>query len=88
MERASYDYGERKHETCRFGIFAQEAYRVPFLTDEGGEPFAMPLCAWRPPEPHPPAVTRAWGGAIEFERDCAVCLAHQTIPAPTKEDEQ
>lgn len=69
-------YGERKHETCRFGTLT-EAWvgRDP----ERMVPTVMPLCLWRVPEPAPPALTRSWGGAVEFDRDCAVCLAHREV---------
>lgn len=63
--------GERRHEQCRFGVFAEQAFRVD---DRGKEtPFAMPLCGWKPPADAPPLLARVWSGAIEFDRDCAVC---------------
>lgn len=63
--------GERRHEQCRYGVFAEQAFRVD---DRGKEtPFAMPLCGWKPPADAPPLLARVWSGAIEFDRDCAVC---------------
>lgn len=67
--------GERRHETCRYGALAQ-AWR-----GEPGDwtPTVMPLCYWKPDGPVPPALARSWGGAIEYDRDCAVCQCHQEI---------
>lgn len=70
-------YGERKHETCRFGRLT-EAWRGDG-DPERMVPTVLPLCTWKAPEPRPPAVDRAWGGLVEFDRDCAVCLAHRGV---------
>jgi len=69
--------GERRHEKCRYGIFSAEAYTIG--PDGVERPFAMPLCAYQPPEKSPPAISRSWGGAIEFDRDCAVCKAYHPL---------
>lgn len=71
------ELGERRHERCRFGVFASEAVHI----DERGRetPFAMPVCAWALPLDAPPAARRAWGGAIDFERDCAACAAFREL---------
>lgn len=77
-----YDLGERRHEQCRFGVFADEAYSVDEAT--GTEtPIVMPLCAWEPLGPAPPAIARLWGGAIDFDRDCAVCTCYCEIKVET-----
>lgn len=70
--------GEQRHERCRFGTFSAEAYAV--ASDGSGErPIVMPLCAWEFGEATPPAVARMWGGAIEFDRDCARCATFREI---------
>lgn len=61
----SWALGERRHEKCKHGVFSAEAYRYTPETGES-EPFAMPLCSWRPTGAHPPALTRAWG-AVAFD---------------------
>lgn len=72
MTDALHAQGEERHEQCRYGVFAEQAYRVDLRTGKE-TPFAMPLCAWQPSEKAPPLLARVWSGAIEFERDCAVC---------------
>lgn len=69
--------GERRHETCRYGIFARKAFRI----EKSGTqtPIAMPLCGFKIPEGLPPAVYRKWGGDIELARDCALCPAHEEL---------
>lgn len=74
------DYGERKHETCRFGRLT-EAYSGPALDMKAMKPGVAPLCTWALPEPCPPGLRRQWGGLVDFERDCAVCLAHKAVDA-------
>lgn len=70
--------GERQHETCRFGSLTPA-----WMVGAGGleRPTCIPLCGWRPPENAPPGLARAWGGAVEYDRDCAVCQAHQPVDA-------
>ena len=70
--------GEDRHATCRFGALTP-AFIVPA---SGGpeRPTVMPLCHWKP-ERAPPAVLRTWGGAVELERDCAVCPVWSPLPA-------
>lgn len=79
--------GERRHETCRYGTLT--ASWVGDGLSGKWEPGVSPMCCWRVPEPCPPAVKRAWGGNIvEFDRDCAVCPAHDPLsqhPTPTGE---
>lgn len=70
--------GEIRHEQCRFGSLT-EAYHIDEQDRE--TPMAEPLCNFIPPGPLPPALTRAWGGMIEVERDCAQCLCFQRVPA-------
>lgn len=95
-----YAQGERRHEECRFGTFASEAFSATLedlnsLEDIGAhlppaqgadnpwKPIVMPLCAWRPKESWPPTLTRVWGGAIEFDRDCAACPCFERLrPSP------
>lgn len=75
--------GERRHEQCRFGIFAQESY----IVDMAGAktPTAIPLCGWELPEPVPPSLKRGWGGWVDFDRDCALCDAYSPLlPDPPK----
>lgn len=74
-----WDAGERRHEQCRFGVFSEQAWRVDMNGTE--TPMALPLCAWQHGEIVPPAVARAWGGAIEYDRDCARCAAFSTLSA-------
>lgn len=75
------DYGERKHETCKFGTLNPAFTFQPPIDDEpiDARPALMPICNWQPQSPCPPAVTRSWGGAVEYDRDCAVCLAHKPV---------
>lgn len=70
--------GELRHEKCRHGTLTT-AFKVKVLSAEGGEPTVIPLCLWQPPENAPPAIRRSWGGAIEFDRDCAVCKAFEAL---------
>lgn len=78
----SADHGERQHETCRWGtlnpgfmIGRRPDHEAP-MTET---PILVPVCNWRIPEPAPPAAQRGWGGAVEYDRDCAVCTAHQPV---------
>jgi len=73
--------GEARHEQCRYGIFAAEAYHVDARGKE--TPFAMPLCAWKIEGPRPPLLDRVWSGAIDFDRDCAKCACFTPVePSP------
>lgn len=66
-------YGERKHETCTYGTLSEA-----WFCEAGSEAATLvPLCTFKVPDPSPPALTRAWGGLVDFDRDCAVCLAHR-----------
>lgn len=67
--------GEERHETCRFGSLTP-AFR---LDDRGQHPTVIPLCGWEVPTAAPPAVRRAWGGAVEVDRDCANCQAYSPL---------
>lgn len=71
-------FGEVRRERCKFGRLT-EAFHI----DEHGKetPFAAPLCTFSAPDPCPPAMKRAWGGLIEFDRDCAVCFAYAEVVA-------
>lgn len=76
MVQTPEQFGEHRHERCRFGMLTP-AFRVDALT--GREtPDLMPLCHWKP-ERAPPAMMRAWGGAIEFARDCAFCPVFEEV---------
>lgn len=77
-----HEAGERKHETCRFGRLT-EAWIVSLNGTE--RPTCAPLCCWTLPKDAPPGIARAWGGLVEFERDCAVCHAHQPIEITSQE---
>lgn len=83
-----YELGEDRHMRCRYGdLTGAISVSVDALQrahDDGREvPFeaagTLPLCRWRPPEASPPALSRAWGGLVEFERDCAVCKAFSEL---------
>jgi len=81
--------GEIRHEQCRYGIFASEAYHHDPRT--GREtPFAMPLCGWKLAGKRPPLLDRLWSGAIDFDRDCAVCECFEPVgplpPPPVRGD--
>lgn len=78
--------GEDRHSTCAFGTLTPA-----FIVPAGGRetPTVLPLCLWKPEAASPPAVLRAWGGAVELDRDCAVCPAFRALQAQqeTSEDE-
>jgi hypothetical protein len=84
-ESPSYLYGERKHETCRFGTLNQAFIVRPSLHDAPPEqtPTLVPICNWKVADTAPPAIRRIWGGSVEYERDCAVCLSHEPVAALT-----
>jgi hypothetical protein len=65
-------YGERKHESCMYGTL------TPAWLN-GDADTLLPLCNWQLPDPSPPAVSRAWGGLVEYDRDCATCIAHKPV---------
>jgi hypothetical protein len=68
-------YGERKHETCAYGRLSEA-----WFCEAGVEAATVvPLCSFPLPEPSPPALVRAWGGRVEFDRDCATCIAHKPV---------
>lgn len=68
-------FGERRHELCRFGRLTEA-----FVIDGAKEtPTSAPLCTFEPSGHVPPALKRAWGGLIEFDRDCAVCWCFAEI---------
>jgi hypothetical protein len=67
--------GEDRHARCIHGDLT-EAWGV---TDTGVEtPFVSPLCRY-PTDTLPPAAARAWGGLVEFDRDCAVCPCYTEL---------
>lgn len=71
--------GERRHETCRHGSLTP-AWTVSMSGRE--TPTLLPLCGWANEQPDaPPAMRRAWGGLVEFDRDCAVCQSHEPVLA-------
>jgi hypothetical protein len=72
----AHQYGERKHETCRFGTLTK-AWRMGM--EGGSTPEVAPLCTWQVPDEAPPGLKRGWGGLVEFGRDCAVCVAHKPV---------
>ena len=59
--------GARLHETCRWGSLTP-AFIIPA---DGGEekPTVIPLCSFPLPDPLPPGVRRAWGGAIKCHEE-------------------
>jgi len=65
-------YGERKHESCMYGTLTPAWLNGDAAT-------LLPLCSWPLPDPAPPAVSRAWGGLVEYDRDCATCIAHKPV---------
>jgi hypothetical protein len=71
--QALHTFGERKHETCRFGDLTESWVN-------GVEPTVAPLCRWEPPCAIPPGMSRVWGGLVEFYRDCAMCECHERLP--------
>lgn len=72
-----FELGEERHETCRFGTL-NKAVRIS-IGDGRETPTLQPICHWSSGQPTPPALRRAWGGAVEYERDCAVCPVHQVV---------
>lgn len=76
----AWSNGEHRHERCKYGVFSAESVRIDAATGDA-EPFAMPLCSWSPPAPHPPLLARVWSGAIEFDRDCAECSCFDPVRA-------
>lgn len=76
MTDAATTFGEARHETCRFGTL-NPAWVYGGVSEP--TPSLIPICSWKPCGPHPPALSRAWGGAVEFDRDCAVCNAHKPV---------
>ena len=66
---SAVSFGEVRHERCKFGRLT-EAY---LINPNGETPSSAPLCTFTPPDPVPPGLTRAWGGIIDVERDCAKC---------------
>ena len=73
---SSQKLGEERHARCKFG-----ALSPAWIINAKGveEPVLMPLCLWTVPRPHPPGLDRAWGGAVEYHRDCAVCPAYKPL---------
>lgn len=73
--------GERRHEVCRWGTLTP-AYRIYADDPDAVEhPDVIPLCTWKLPDPHPPGVRRAWGGDVDFVRDCAACPCFEELTA-------
>lgn len=70
--------GESRHMTCRFGTLTEAYYHSPVGVETQG---VRPLCTWSIPEPAPPAAVRAWGGAVDPERDCLKCAAWRPVEA-------
>lgn len=84
--------GERRHEQCRFGDLTASVEVNAADLAAGREDYrpgpALPLCRWKSDRPMPPAIDRAWGGLVEFERDCAVCGCFRPLTdGPDKADE-
>jgi hypothetical protein len=77
------EYGEQKHERCRFGTLTPGFRVQPTIEDEPPieTPMVLPLCTFPAPEPSPPALKRGWGGSVDFEQDCAVCMAFAEVIA-------
>lgn len=68
--------GEARHEQCRYGILTP---CIRLWGPEAQEKDVIPLCTWRVPDPAPPWVTRALGGAVEPETDCAACPCFREV---------
>ncbi len=77
MTRRLKQLGEDRHARCRFGLLT-EAWSGDGRPDNW-EPGVLPICTFAVPEPCPPALKRIWGGAIELDRDCAVCAAFKEV---------
>lgn len=74
---ANATLGELRHEQCRYGTL-----NPGFQYDGSGQhPILVPICNWMPNQAYPPALRRAWGGSIEYERDCALCDAYSPLQA-------
>ena len=76
--------GERRHEQCRFGTLTP-AWQYDLHRET---PTVLPLCTFTPSQDVPPALTRAWGGAVEYDRDCAVCDAYSPLKARATQEGQ
>lgn len=75
LQRELEARGEERHETCRFGRLTEA-----WLVEHGAETaLSIPVCDWEPAKPHPPAIRRAWGGDVQYARDCAICDAHREV---------
>lgn len=72
--------GEDRHMRCRYGQLT-EAYVVHDSPGrpEHEEPITLPACTFPLPDRSPPALHRAWGGLVEYDRDCAVCKAYSPL---------
>ena len=77
-------FGERRHELCRFGRLT-EAFTI-----QGNEttPGSATFCTFQPQAPVPPALTRAWGGLVDVDRDCAVCWCFAEITVEESSHDQ
>lgn len=67
-----YRLGEVRHEQCRYGMLAP-GWLMGGRGSGDAQPSLVPVCTLPPPDPAPPWVGRCWAGAIEYQRDCAVC---------------
>ncbi len=68
---------ERRHEQCRFGTFAPEAYWID--PETGAEnPVALPVCSFKAPCAIPPRAEFALGNALHSD-DCEKCRAYQPL---------
>ena len=76
--------GEDRHAACRYGMLSP-GMSIPAHADLADEsawsPSVVHSCLWEPSEPWPPALARRWGGAVEPDRDCAVCACWKPIIA-------
>jgi hypothetical protein len=74
----SVSEGELKHEQCAYGTLtkAWTSEPAPELKWKGT---SMPLCIYPTPANVPPWAVRAWHGAVDFERDCAVCTCFKEV---------
>lgn len=75
----SVSEGELRHEQCAYGRLTKAWVCTGGNVDLKWSGTSIPVCDYPTPEPVPPWVNRAWHGAVEFERDCAVCTCLKEV---------
>jgi len=71
--------GELKHEQCAYGKLTAAWVCTGGSALHGWSGTSMPLCIYPTPANVPPWAARAWHGAVDFERDCAVCTCFKEV---------